>query len=164
MLYHGTNKVFTTPDKDVGREGMDFGKGFYLTPNLETARKMAVRVARADGGTPVVLKFSFDETAARARGLVRDYPNLDRVWVDFILANRMGNADAPDHNMDARCPIVHGYIADDRLMRIIDDYENGDLTIAEVEHKLAVAPFRAFQYSFHTDEALSYLRYEGVEP
>jgi len=163
MLYHGTNKVFETPCKDVGRDGMDFGKGFYLTPNLETARKMAIRVSRANGGEPVVLKYSFDEAAARAKGLVRDYPNLDRVWIDFILANRTGDADAADHNMDARYPIVHGHIADDRLMRIIDDYENGDLTIEEVEHKLAVAPFRAFQYSFHTDEALSFLHYEGVE-
>jgi hypothetical protein len=47
-------------------------------------------------------------------------------------------------------------------MQIIDDYENGDLTIAEVERRLANAPFRAFQYSFHTSEALAMLTFKGV--
>ena len=62
----------------------------------------------------------------------------------------------------ARHPIVHGYVADDRLMQIIDDYENGDLTIEEVERRLANAPFRAFQYSFHTPEALATLTFKEV--
>lgn len=49
-----------------------------------------------------------------------------------------------------------------RFQQIIDDYENGDLTIAEVERRLANAPFRAFQYSFHTPEALARLTFKGV--
>jgi hypothetical protein len=49
-----------------------------------------------------------------------------------------------------------------RFQQIIDDYENGDLTIAEVERRLANAPFRAFQYSFHTPEALATLAFKEV--
>ena len=47
-------------------------------------------------------------------------------------------------------------------MQIIDDYENGDLTIEEVERRLANVPFRAFQYSFHTPEALATLTFKEV--
>ena len=49
-----------------------------------------------------------------------------------------------------------------RFQQIIDDYENGDLTIAEVERRLANAPFRTFQYSFHTQEALATLTFKEV--
>lgn len=163
LLYHGTNRAFEMPDLSAGRAGMDFGKGFYLTPNPATARKMAERVVRFTGeGNPVVLAFEFDEEAARRRSLVRDYPVMDRTWVRFILANRLGDASSADHNLDLRYDIVHGYVADDRLMQIIDDYENGDLTIEEVERKLAAAQFKAFQYSFHTPSAIALLRFKGA--
>lgn len=162
VLYHGTNKPFDIPDVDAGREGLDFGKGFYLTPNVETARRQADRVVSYAGGVPIVLAFLFDEKSARAAGVVKDFPLLDRNWVHFILANRTGDTNAVDHNLDRRYPIVHGHVADDRLMQILDDFENGDLTIEEVEHKLITAQFKAFQYSFHTPESLAYLSAKGV--
>ena len=65
-LFHGTNIPVEVPDLSVGREGMDFGKGFYLTPSPNTAKKMAERVTRIKGyGSPVVLVFSFDDDRAR---------------------------------------------------------------------------------------------------
>lgn len=161
MLYHGTNVRFEMPDVDAGREGMDFGKGFYLTPSLDTARKQADRVVAYAGGSPVVLAFEFDEDAARRDDAVRDYPLLDRTWVHFVMANRLGDESAEDHNLDQRYPIVHGHVADDRLMQILDDYEHGDLTIEEVEQKLIMAQFKAFQYSFHVPSAIKYLHSKG---
>ena len=81
VLYHGTNEVFEVPDVEAGREGMDFGKGFYLTPSVESARKMAVRVVKRKGGTETVIAFEFDEERARRDGAIRDYPTMDRTWV-----------------------------------------------------------------------------------
>ena len=163
-LFHGTNMPFSVPDLAASRDGMDFGRGFYLTPNPNTAKKMAERVTRIKGcGDPVVLVFSFDEDTARRAGMIRDFLLMDRHWVHFVIANRTGDATSSDHNLDLRYPIVHGHVADDRLMQIINDYENGDLTIAEVERKLANAPFRAFQYSFHTQGALGTLLFKGVQ-
>ena len=43
VLYHGTNVRFEMPDVDAGREGMDFGKGFYLTDIRQQAEEMAIR-------------------------------------------------------------------------------------------------------------------------
>lgn len=96
--------------------------------------------------------------------MIRDFLLMDRHWVHFIIANRISDVSAEDHNLDLRYPIVHGHVADDRLMQIINDYENGDLTIVEVERRLANAPFRAFQYSFHTQAALETLFFKGVQP
>ena len=124
---------------------------------------MSERVARIHcWGNPVVIVFSFDDVAARHANMVHDFNFMDRRWVEFIIANRTGDESAENHNLDARYQIVHGYVADDRLMQIIDDYENGDLTIGEVERRLANAQFRAFQYSFHTPGALNMLSFKGV--
>ena len=163
VLYHGTNEAFEVPDVEAGREGMDFGKGFYLTPSVESARKMAVRVVKRKGGTETVIAFEFDEEQARRDGAIRDYPTMDRTWVNFVLANRLWDRSAADHNIDRRYRIVHGYVADDRLMQIIDDYEAGDLTIEQVEEKLRAAQFKSFQYSFHYQEDIAkYLKFKEV--
>ena len=44
-----------------------------------------------------------------------------------------------------------------QLMQIIDDYSRGDLTAEEVESRLAHAPIKTFQYSFHSERALTFL-------
>ena len=42
-LYHGTNVEFDQLDPSLSREGLDFGKGSYLTPDIEQAWGMARR-------------------------------------------------------------------------------------------------------------------------
>ena len=157
-LYHGTTVPFETPDLSKSRKGMDFGSGFYATPNRESAERWAKKLSYLRrNGDPVVLSFSFDEDGARAAGVVKDFPAMNIDWVKFVLANRLEEFTANEHNLDNRYDIVHGYIADDRLMQIIDDYSRGDLTAEEVEFRLAHAPIKTFQYSFHSERALSFL-------
>lgn len=157
-LYHGTTSAFDVPDLSKSRKGMDFGAGFYLTPNRNSAERWAEKKSYLKKGTsPVVLAFRFDEEGARAAGAVKDFPAMNRDWVGFVLANRTDDFSANDHNLDARHDIVHGYIADDRLMQIIDDFSRGDLTMEEVELRLANSPVRTLQYSFHTPRSLSFL-------
>ena len=38
-LYHGSSVVVQTPDVDHSREKIDFGRGFYVTPNLQLCFK-----------------------------------------------------------------------------------------------------------------------------
>ena len=56
-LFHGTNVVFDVVDPLKGRRGTDFGQGFYLTPNQESAKRMAQRVATRKGGGAVVMHY-----------------------------------------------------------------------------------------------------------
>ena len=102
-LYHGSNVAFSVPDLNAGRAGMDFGKGFYLTPHKDTARKMAERVTRIHGeGNPVVMVFAFDDVTARHANMVHDFNFMDRRWVEFIIANRTG-----DESAENRIKCVH---------------------------------------------------------
>lgn len=50
-LYHGTNKDIKTIDLARGMRHKDFGKGFYLTPEKNTAIRMARKRTKLFGGT-----------------------------------------------------------------------------------------------------------------
>ena len=61
-LYHGTDAFFECPDLAMCRPFKDFGRGFYLTPDLAVAKRMAERcVERSDwqGGAKVYLCVQF---------------------------------------------------------------------------------------------------------
>ena len=38
-LYHGTPNEFVTPQYGYGEDKHDYGKGFYLTENIELAKE-----------------------------------------------------------------------------------------------------------------------------
>lgn len=46
-LFHGTFEKNVVPTYGLGEEKHDYGKGFYLTENIELAKEWAV--CRADG-------------------------------------------------------------------------------------------------------------------
>ena len=54
LLYHGSNIDIKEIDLAMCRPYKDFGKGFYLTVMKDQAEKMANRVARIYGGSPVL--------------------------------------------------------------------------------------------------------------
>lgn len=54
-LYHGTNTDIEDIDLTRGSQYKDFGKGFYVTPNRETAVRMAQKKAHLFGGTPTLI-------------------------------------------------------------------------------------------------------------
>ena len=53
-----------------GRRGTDFGQGFYLTPDMDSARSMASLVTRRQGdGIKTISVFEFDIDAASIAGM-----------------------------------------------------------------------------------------------
>lgn len=60
-LYHGSNTDIAKIELSKYRPYKDFGQGFYLTVLKEQAEKMASRVARIYGGSPVINVYDFDE-------------------------------------------------------------------------------------------------------
>lgn len=60
ILYHGSLNQKVSPQYGLGDEKHDYGKGFYLTENLELAKEWAV--CRPDERNGWVHKFSLDIT------------------------------------------------------------------------------------------------------
>lgn len=86
-LYHGTPNEFVTPQYGYGEDKHDYGKGFYLTENIELAKEWAVcRPTETNGW---VHKYELD---------ISDLKILDFQKYDVLswLAELMKHRDAAD--------------------------------------------------------------------
>ena len=164
ILYHGSNCDVTKPIPTKGRRGTDFGQGFYLTPDMDSARSMASLVTKREGcGTRTISVFELDLDAASAAGMVvRRFDSMDAEWMSFVLANRCFDRSAPDHNIDRLYDIVIGLIADDKIRNLLRLYRSGLMDLAGVLKAMQEAPWRVLQYSFHTPRSTRFLKFKEV--
>ena len=163
-LYHGTDAFFERPDLSKCRPFKDFGKGFYLTPDLAVAKRMAGRcVERSDwqGAPKYVYAYDFDEADLSELNVRCFAPTVDEGFALFVMANRQLRTRAKDHNRDNRFDIVLGPIADDKMGVLFRKYEDGEVTL---EHLINELKFKklSMQYSFHTNKALAKLELKEV--
>jgi len=163
-LYHGSNCDVTKPVPTMGRRGTDFGQGFYLTPDMDSARSMASLVVERQGnGAKTISVFDFDVDAASTAGMsIRRFESMDFEWMSFVLANRCFDRSAPDHNIDKLYDIVMGFIADDKIRNLTRLYREGLMNSDDVLRAMRNASWRVVQYSFHTKRATRFLKLKEV--
>lgn len=164
-LYHGSNVEIHEIDLAKCRPYKDFGQGFYLTTLPEQAIKMANRVSRIYGGKPCTTVFDFDDSALEHSKLhTRIFQAPSKEWALFVINNR--NRAFKDYsdtecNFDLKYDIVTGPIANDDLALLFRQFSNGlieaDTLVKEMKYKKLTN-----QYSFHTPNALAYLKKAGV--
>lgn len=166
ILYHGTNIEIDTIDLDKCRQFKDFGKGFYTTELYEQAEKMANRVARIYGGSPVINAYEINNDFMTDKNYsILDFGNMpSEKWAMFVMNNR--NRYFTDYsdkncNFDCKYDIVAGPVADDDMTMLFRQYQNQmitfDLLIKGITFKNVTN-----QYSFHTVKALNLLKKAGV--
>ena len=90
MLYHGTNLDIQSINLAMCRPYKDFGKGFYTTEILEQAQKMAKRVVRIFGGTPIVNVYEVENDFMESSELnTINFGNVpSEKWAVFVMNNR----------------------------------------------------------------------------
>lgn len=166
ILYHGTNTNIEYIDLSMCRPYKDFGKGFYLTEIKDQAMKMAKRVSKIYGRSPVVIKYEFDESFLTNRGLnIRNFGKAPtEEWARFVMNNRnrtFSDAADPECNLDNKYDIVIGAVANDDIAMLFRQYQNELITF---ESLVGGITFRETtnQYSFHTEKALCSLKKAGV--
>ena len=159
ILYHGTNADIEAIDLTLGLRYKDFGKGFYLTPNRETACRMAQKRARLFGGTATLITYELDDSALQSDLKVRVFPEKASVeWFLFVDANRDRKSKQPVHDYD----IVVGPIADDGVVLQLTNYREGIYSPEEAA-RLLQDRYLDQQYYFGTERALNYLHKINVE-
>lgn len=154
-LYHGSNVNIDSIDLSKGHKGKDFGKGFYLSENIEQATAMAKLVtARIGDGVPTLNVFMFDDTVLGENTLkVKIFTSYSEEWAQFVLLNRQNKTDEQVHEYD----IVYGPIVDDRVGYQIHNLMKGLRTMDEFVQALQyIHP--TFQYFFGTERAIAYLK------
>ena len=159
ILYHGTNADIESIDLTKGLRYKDFGKGFYLTPNRETACRMAQKRARLFGGTATLITYELDDSALQSDLKVRVFPEKASVELFlFVDANRDRKSKQPVHDYD----IVVGPIADDGVVLQLTNYREGIYSPEEAA-RLLQDRYLDQQYYFGTERALNYLHKINVE-
>ncbi len=166
ILYHGSNVDVKVIELAMCRPYKDFGRGFYLTVLKEQADKMAKRVARLYGGSPIINTFELSDDFKSTVGLrVLDFGSeTSEKWARFVMNNRNRNyrnfAD-PECNLDNKYDVVIGPIADDAMAVLFRQYENGILSFENMVSGM-IYKETTNQYSFHTEKAISLLKKVSV--
>ena len=158
-LYHGTNQDIETIDLTRGLRHKDFGKGFYLTPDKNTAIRMAQKKTRIFGGTATLITYKLDDEALHSELKVKIFPEKASVeWFLFVDANRDRKTLAPIHGYD----IVIGPIADDGVVLQLTNFREGIYKPEQAAEQLQDR-YLDQQYYFGTEQALRFLHKTNVE-
>ena len=156
ICYHGSDMIVDTPKILESKRPLDFGGGFYVTTSEAQAKAWAVKVAyRNNNNHRCVNRYEFDLESATASLKVIRFKAADEKWLDFICDNRSGKYTG-DYD------IVIGPVADDRVYRVVVEYENGDLD-RETALKSLKTEALCDQILFHTVKALEFLKYVDTE-
>ena len=157
ILYHGTTEVIGVIDLSKCRLRTDFGRGFYISSKLGTARDWAIGRA-GFSGIPTVMRYEIKNAIlsdCTLRYLRFDKPSKE--WLDFIRDNRRrdlhsGKTLEPRHVYD----IVSGPIANDKVADVVDLYCKGRINADEAIARTRALP-SVFQLSLHTQQALNHI-------
>ena len=153
ILFHGTNEDIETIDLSKGLRYKDFGKGFYLTPDKNTAIRMAQKKARLFGGTATLITYELDDVAFKSDMKVKVFPEKACVeWLKFVDSNRDRKFVEPIHDYD----IVIGPIADDGVVLQLTNFREGIYTPEQAATQLQ-DKYLDQQYYFGTKKALGFL-------
>lgn len=120
-VYHGGVGKIVYPLAKVGRENLDFGKGFYLTRRLQRAKEWAERTARQRLGTPVVNVYELDMEGVMREYRFRKFERYDSEWLQFIVLCRKGY----DSSREYDC--LEGGVANDRVIDTVEGFVNGTI-------------------------------------
>ena len=90
-VYHGAAQEITSPLVHVGRDNLDFGKGFYVTDIRTQARTWAVIKARYQmDGQAYINEYLFDFDNAIREFRYKKFERYDSEWLHFIVDSRDG--------------------------------------------------------------------------
>lgn len=165
ILYHGTIADFSTVDLKHAKANKDFGRGFYLTTDLNQAyawaNRMKIRQLQKGYDTSgFIYSFKLDTQVLRTFN-IHTFKGANRSWLDYIISNR-----TKDKNGIADYDIVIGKVADANAQVLIDEYVSyGDYS-ENAKDRLIVrlkANNLTNQYCFKTTKAIEILNSTGIQ-
>ncbi|MBQ9494740.1 MAG: DUF3990 domain-containing protein [Treponema sp.] len=114
-VYHGSLVVVKKPNVLIGRNNLDFGKGFYTTDLQQQAEDWVQRFLKI-GKRCYINTYEFDSADIAEKYRFKRFPAYDEAWLDFIISCRKGNDDFLKYD------IIEGGIANDKVFNTIELY------------------------------------------
>ncbi len=162
-LYHGTPNKIVTPAFGLGNDKHDYGKGFYLTEDVELAKEWAV--CRPNEHIGWVHKFELDTDDLK----ILDFEQLDVLaW----LAELMKHRDASDtkryrvlakkfidkYGVDSNeYDVIKGWRANASYFFIAKEFIRDNVDVAILERLLSLGGL-GIQYCIKSEKAYSHLK------
>lgn len=163
FLYHGTADEAVMPSFGLGNEKHDYGKGFYLTENIELAKEWAV--CRPDKTNGWVHQFEFDTTDLK----ILDFQKISVLsWLAELIKHR----DASDtkryrvladkfiakYGIDTTgYDVIKGWRANASYFYIAKEFVKDNIDIEILEDLLSLSDL-GVQYCIKSELAFSKLR------
>lgn len=122
-VFHGALEEIVFPLVNVGRENLDFGKGFYVTDIRHQAKTWAEIKSRYFlDATAVINEYSFDFDHAINEFRYKLFDKYDREWLHFIIDSRDGK------KVWSKYDIIEGGVANDRVIDTVEAYKAGQIS------------------------------------
>lgn len=163
VLYHGTPDKVVVPTYGLGNDKHDYGKGFYLTENLELAKEWAVCRPNEQNGW--VHKYAFDTEGLK----ILDFEKLNVLsWLAELMKHRDA-ADSKRYHMLADkfiskfavdttgFDVIKGWRANASYFFIAKEFVRDNIDVDILEKALSLGNL-GIQYCIKTEKAFSSLR------
>ncbi len=122
-VYHGAAQEVNTPLVHVGRENLDFGKGFYVTDIRSQAKTWANIKARYQmDGKAYINEYLFDFDNAVPKYRFKKFERYDSEWLHFIVDSRDGLKVWKNYD------IIEGGVANDRVIDTVEAFKAGQIS------------------------------------
>lgn len=122
-VYHGAAQKITSPLVHVGRDNLDFGKGFYVTDIKSQAKTWAIIKARYQlDGQAYINEYIFDFDNAIREFRYKKFERYDSEWLHFIVDSRDGLRVWKDYD------IIEGGVANDRVIDTVEAFKAGQIS------------------------------------
>jgi hypothetical protein len=152
QLFHGSITAVVEPLIINRFKTLDFGTGFYTTPNEQQAQEFAIKAyqRRKFEGVPTVSIFSFEEETSQQKLRILHFGEPDTDWLHFVVHNRKFGR--TDNSYD----LIIGPVANDDVFATIALFEAGQLDENSAIKRFKVKKLFS-QYLFCNDKALTLL-------
>lgn len=155
ILFHGAKTFIDGKlSVDKGREGNDFGKGFYCGESMEQS---AMFVSGYPNSSLYIVRFDPTGLNYLQLGVTRDW----MLMIAYFRGRLVSYADHPMirnilSSLENKDYII-APIADNRMFEIIDSFIDGEITDVQCQHCLSATNL-GNQYVFLNDKALNQVR------
>lgn len=131
-VYHGAVQEITAPLVHVGRDNLDFGKGFYVTDIKNQAKIWSeIKSRYLMDATGYINEYLFDFENAIKEYRYKKFERYDSEWLHFIVSSCNGKKVWKDYD------IIEGGVANDRVIDTVEAYKAGQISEENALRELA---------------------------
>lgn len=162
LIYHGSPNKIVTPAFGLGNDKHDYGRGFYLTENLELAKEWAV--CRPDENAGFVHKYELELEGLK----ILDFSKLDVLsWLAELMKHRDASDSKRYHLLAKKFiqkygidtneyDLIRGWRADASYFFIAKEFVRDNIDIDILERTLMLAGL-GIQYCLKSEKAYNQL-------